>query len=576
MKDNLHNMPTAETTYQALSYTWGTATPTAPIICNGQKLEVTRNLYEALLYLRHRGTRILWIDAICIDQSNLAERSEQVQLMKQIYDSAISLVVWLGGGTTASTEGCRLLDYVNEQASHTLSEPFFDLKLFRNCTEESFDALASLLSRNWFSRVWIIQEVLSGKHRAMVYCGKTGRTWSHFMNGINAIAHRGLLNSIPDTYGPIQNVIQELQLFENVEPFDMDLSMLVSMARSAQATDPRDKVYALLNLAKDAESLHKVVDGKRIPFGIDYTKAVKEIYTDAAQAMVLSSGLQGTLTHARRNNPSVYDLPTWVPDWSISRTEFGIDSDLGHLGSRKRDPSEDAPTYFGRDNSFRYFRASQREGSPIFSGDETLQVGGIHFDDLKDLSGTYPGSASKGADLIAWLIECERLTLQCSPGAASGSRSEALWRTLIADRIGNTRPAPPRLGEGFKKCRQFLEQLQEYPLDKNSEEDLLSLANEARTYNAEMGIRCRARQLAVTVGRYMCLVPDSARIGDIVAIIDGCSLPTILRPSHGAFQLIGDCYVHGIMYGTAEIPVSRSLRSQRNRTQGQRREFSII
>jgi hypothetical protein len=65
-------------TYQALSYTWGAVKPTVPILCNVQIFEVTKNLYETLLYLRHRGVSTIWIDAICIDQGNLEERAEQV------------------------------------------------------------------------------------------------------------------------------------------------------------------------------------------------------------------------------------------------------------------------------------------------------------------------------------------------------------------------------------------------------------------------------------------------------------------------------------------------------------------
>jgi hypothetical protein len=138
---------TTRITYQALSYACGPATPTTPILCNGHRLEVTKNLHEVLLYLRHRGVQHLWIDAICIDQSDDEEKSEQIQLIKQIYDRAASLVIWLGGGTRSSVEAFHLLDYMNQQVPLVLTKPSFNLDLLHNCSEESLDALARLLSR---------------------------------------------------------------------------------------------------------------------------------------------------------------------------------------------------------------------------------------------------------------------------------------------------------------------------------------------------------------------------------------------------------------------------------------------
>lgn len=112
--------------YEALSYTWGSEENKVPILVNGQTLEVTRNLYQALLTLRRKYTRrngelhtitgftrTLWIDAICIDQSNLDERTSQVRLMWSIYARAREVVVYLGDEEEDGSIGmemARLLD----------------------------------------------------------------------------------------------------------------------------------------------------------------------------------------------------------------------------------------------------------------------------------------------------------------------------------------------------------------------------------------------------------------------------------------------------------------------------------
>jgi hypothetical protein len=79
--------------YEALSYTWGDPTDTMPITLEGEQTMVTKNLYCTLEYIRHESDpRILWVDAVCIDQSNLVERSYQVLLMRDVYRQATSVI----------------------------------------------------------------------------------------------------------------------------------------------------------------------------------------------------------------------------------------------------------------------------------------------------------------------------------------------------------------------------------------------------------------------------------------------------------------------------------------------------
>lgn len=85
--------------YEALSYVWGASAGDRPIVCDGQRLFVTLNCYNALVHLRQSfRRRTLWIDAICIDQKgdNAKERNHQVQRMGQIYRDASCVIVWLG------------------------------------------------------------------------------------------------------------------------------------------------------------------------------------------------------------------------------------------------------------------------------------------------------------------------------------------------------------------------------------------------------------------------------------------------------------------------------------------------
>ncbi|PVH97245.1 HET-domain-containing protein, partial [Periconia macrospinosa] len=83
--------------YEALSYTWGTPDNAVGIELNGYRLEAGPNLFAAMTRFRNpTKTRTLWIDALCINQSSIEERTQQVRLMTLIYSKAAKVLVWLG------------------------------------------------------------------------------------------------------------------------------------------------------------------------------------------------------------------------------------------------------------------------------------------------------------------------------------------------------------------------------------------------------------------------------------------------------------------------------------------------
>lgn len=97
--------------YTALSYTWGDYSDTRSIYLNGVRFNVTRNLHQALYNLRRQSEdRYLWVDAICIDQSNTNERSHQVGQMRHVYQHAENVIIWLG---ESSRDIDQLLESVN-------------------------------------------------------------------------------------------------------------------------------------------------------------------------------------------------------------------------------------------------------------------------------------------------------------------------------------------------------------------------------------------------------------------------------------------------------------------------------
>jgi hypothetical protein len=131
--------------YEALSYTWGGLGKPRSISINKQNLAVTENLHAALLRLQDRSfERILWIDAICINQENLKEQSQQVQLMAKIYSKATCVLVWLGETADNSDTALERIRIAAENGS---------LDSLNDKTIQQ--AILALLQRPWFRRVWV-------------------------------------------------------------------------------------------------------------------------------------------------------------------------------------------------------------------------------------------------------------------------------------------------------------------------------------------------------------------------------------------------------------------------------------
>jgi hypothetical protein len=137
--------------YEALSYVWGDPDKTLSICVGKNRFQVTVNLHAALSRLRdHSFKRIIWVDAICIDQSNKEERKQQVQLMAKIYSNAHRVIVWLG---EQAVEIKGALEDIQLAANEELTE--------RSKKEIKQQAILNLLQNPWFQRIWVRNKFLA-------------------------------------------------------------------------------------------------------------------------------------------------------------------------------------------------------------------------------------------------------------------------------------------------------------------------------------------------------------------------------------------------------------------------------
>ncbi|KAK5681872.1 hypothetical protein LTS10_006405 [Elasticomyces elasticus] len=172
-----------EAQYTALSYVWGDASKTTPILVDGQTFQATVNLELALRNLSEDyAGKPVWADAICINQDDVQEKNQQVSLMDELYRRAVGVVVWLGESDPAVD---MLVEVLAEHAECSIVDG--DL----TAMPKSEAMLMAIAQRPWWKRVWVIQEALMARHDPVLRCGRHAFGWSSFFAFLLAYSKKG-------------------------------------------------------------------------------------------------------------------------------------------------------------------------------------------------------------------------------------------------------------------------------------------------------------------------------------------------------------------------------------------------
>ncbi|PTD07843.1 Ankyrin-3 [Fusarium culmorum] len=311
------------TPFEALSYEWQERYGTIPVQCDGQKIFITPNCKAAMEKLRLRDkSRYLWIDAICINQTNEQERNQQVAIMGNIYRAAQRVVMWLGEETetiraafemlpTVAKAQCMLLQAVGEfpggeMTTEGVEDPKKMLEsMFKE--QSAMDAFWDLMQRTYWTRAWILPEIVIAGSRGIVMCGNQSCEWTTLQLGMPIyeycnfgqppmIFNSGLVGDM----GP-----EAEMLFEDV----------VFVLHTLQATDPRDKIFASLGLVSQGR---RTIGKKLVEAPIaDYTMSVQQVFIHAARYLIdLGGAFWAWRLGIQRSTKKVDNLPSWVPDFN--------------------------------------------------------------------------------------------------------------------------------------------------------------------------------------------------------------------------------------------------------------------
>ncbi|RDW81886.1 hypothetical protein BP6252_02998 [Coleophoma cylindrospora] len=243
--------------YEALSYMWGSQKEKSTIILDSQGFRVGQNLELALDHLKlAKEPRVLWIDALCINQSDIAERNRQVSQMSQIYTGARRVIAWLGPSDDTSSKAIR--------AMSTLMPNFLlSYRSWLDYEKHGFEdqvlkPIKSFCSRRYWDRLWIIQELVLATD-ICIQCGTEQLRWSTLCTFfVEFEAHGGIAQSLPldadarDTM-PARLVREwkNRKTSDVIEGYIVDRSLcsLYYRYEKAKCQDPRDKIYGLRSFA---------------------------------------------------------------------------------------------------------------------------------------------------------------------------------------------------------------------------------------------------------------------------------------------------------------------------------------
>ncbi|KAK4445233.1 HET-domain-containing protein [Podospora aff. communis PSN243] len=564
--------------FVALSYTWGDPARTRSIRMNDLTIDVTLNLYEALLALRSRpfiqsGWKI-WIDALCINQGDVWERGTEVKRMGDIYATAWTPIIWLGTAADASEQAYQL---IRRLAPHC-DEPDQVIKLNRilkNKPDEfgdgSWRALHDLLARKYWRRAWIVQEGSLGKadtpvlcgdqelpfitvYRMFMFLGRTDEVLNIYMRGELETAGRTINNDIHISIGVVAKIGEYQQETESGNTH-LDTFSAIQISRSVDATNPRDKIYGLLALMPNDLTQH---------IHPDYTAPVADVYASFARLTIEQTKSLEILRMVAPPKPtSTLSLPSWIPDFTTPHELCSLGS-VPHRASGTTTPTVSFP-----------------------SSSSSITTRGLLIDTIDGLgcewSNGWPASTCLPSPPSA----------QRNPYGTFSGAKDALWRTLVSNRSVYTTAleedyslllSVPAIDKAAKSgthlspdlldlakshllsyCVRAFEGNKEFTLAGHKLGDFFDvepdferigskevLPSLRHALNARDRINLYRRLFTTAECGFVGVGMQEVKKGDVVAVLYGFSMPVVLRgdgEGKGRWRVVGECYVHGLMEG---------------------------
>lgn len=557
--------------YEAISYSWGHPSEKTNITCDGKTILIPNNLNDFLLRTRALGrTRILWIDSVSINQNDDVEKSSQVAAMRHIYEKSKRALIWLGKEYENSTLALETAEdfcekykvIINNNTNATQAEkkkrPWYRSRLYEEIIsvwDPKWAAFFSLFDRPYWSRAWIVQEVVVSKDQ-WVICGDKSIPWSTLYYGF--IYCFTVETWVIEFYGSmnISNLMNmqmsQAEVLRAVTPLHYRVLL---RHRTSEATDARDKVFAYHGIgANRSFNEHEIKP--------DYSLTTKELYLELAYK-TLSNATDLDFLDVPRVSRTDTGLPSWVPYWEqeTKHIMFSLLA-LEYMPGLAAAPED------------RQHATKDSKYTPSFDdNDKTrLKLSGYVVDEVKTLTNYWDVPDTTGYSSLlrqAQVLQKNQAMVdefELVLGMESKvryptvqEREEVFWQTCVVGDYPVSKEDTKLQWDNFQKRQYWLRWISRLHLQRFILIWLLPvvIGHILRAFgipNPEIGFRASTERLInrkamATRDGYVGLAPLIAEVGDVIALAEGGKLPLLLRKKGDDWEFIGDCYVHGYMRG---------------------------
>jgi hypothetical protein len=555
-------------------------------------INITENLHSALQNLRkHDKMLVLWVDAICIDQSNIPERNSQVSNIPQVYTEAASVLVWLGTDDTQEHDGRVCLDFftelaaliksssdskdeeqevnnedlwrkrfeINQRVSKFLDKtkprsiisfllrPWFRRRWFVPASLYKTDTrpINSFLSRPWFRRRWIVQEVVLGR-KVLVHCGESSIEWNKFELALTELFENdkgGFSKEHRTTLRTMSRIRHTVLGVRSQVPLDTLLEF-----ESFICADPKDRLYALYGVIQ--HWFPGLPDNEVQTGSVDYALqvSIEEVYTDFAIAMMkLNDSLPPNITY----NPIIHVLQLAaafqlqqpcerrktsgeacknIPSWVPDWTGALTYTPLKHTPidlDASRGIAKHKPVILNSDHGARLL---------VFPGllfDTITAVVSFDISPLVCTTRTVYGEKAAINDFLHSVLECFNETSFFGTNIADRNKYQPTEQHIIVavatTIVANWEHTPPN---------NFFAQHRQFPGDflrelGKADYCLPEILHKWPAYVELVTITMRGRGFFLTKKGYIGICAANVQAGDAVCILSDMQIPFILRPNGG-------------------------------------------
>lgn len=561
--------------YECVSYVWGDTPEYRRIIVDGHSFYVKLNLFAALQHFRDANAiRTLWVDSICIQQTDPPEKGRQVQLMGKIYENGLRTLVWLGVDNLGIASGAADFLKSTSQVARDLSDRYGNILKTPALPEdqnpvsqdiEKWKLFGEFVNLPWFSRVWVMQEVGIAADVVM-YWGDSKISFSDVINVNELQRHvpqvlpaQGMSQLLHDAFVGLfmwygneetwrKQVLQDFVVEgARLVPGPNFIDALIQSSRR-NVTDIRDHVFALLGHPLATMGEDTIVHA-------DYERHVDDIYLDVSAKLIqhvdpaLPLSVAGDMGN-RKPRDLGSEHPSWVVRWELSLET----SSLGRPG-----------------HWYTAGGSSTRPDIKIDMSKRTLTIPAILFDEVTWLS---DAMLKTDIDIDKLLADSSRVPaidsvwdgLPEKPCAYPNgqARRDAFTLTLVSGRYKGVLHAEDdidlhrSIALAYSK---YLESMRNGRLPLEADDGMQNLGDPqlraaARDYEDEYTWTAHDRRFIVTTKGLYGLGPQLVRKGDVIVIFPGIIVPYVLRYTgkDRQYKLVGTCYLHGIMRGEALVP----------------------